>query len=294
MRKLFTILIAVIFMAVSCQHEEIWDKLNDHEQRIEQLEQQCKELNDNVVAVQAILTALQDNDHVTEVMKIMENGVEVGYSLTFAKAGTVTLYHGIDGADAAAPKIGVKKANDGAYYWTAGDEWITSDDGSMIPATVASDGDYVTPQFRVAEDRWYVSFDNGNSWRPVELINEEVTQFFRDVRYDDRYVYITLADGSLLDIPYGSAAGVDEMLYASAYGVKPGEVDAQKLNELLSEASSKNKTIRFNDGEYCFSETVAVPSDVSLVGSTKTVFKRSSEMTSGTLMTVKLQLRTFS
>ena len=286
MKKLFTILFATLIAAVSCQHEDIWEELRDHEQRIEQLEKLCRELNSNVAAVQAALTAVQDNDHVTEVMKIMENGVEVGFSLTFAKAGTVTLYHGTDGADAVAPKIGVKKASDGAYYWTAGDQWLTADDGSRIPATVASDGDYVTPMFRIAEDKWYVSFDNGNSWRPVELINEEITQFFRDVRYDDRYVYITLADGSLLDIPYGSAAGADDILYASAYGVKPGEVDTQKLNELLSEASSKKKTIRFNDGEYCFSATVAVPSDVSIIGNTKTVFKPSSEMTSGALMTI--------
>ena len=144
MKKIFTILFALALISASCvRYDEIWDKLNDHEQWIEQLEQQCKELNANVVAVQAILTALQDNDHVTEVMKIMENGVEVGFSLTFAKAGTVTLYHGTDGADAAAPKIGVKKASDGAYYWTAGDQWLTADDGSRIPATVASDGDYV-------------------------------------------------------------------------------------------------------------------------------------------------------
>ena len=285
-RHIAKLMLASLLLAVSCQHEDIWDKLNDHEQRIEQLEKQCKELNANVMAMQAVLTALQSNDYVTEVMKVVENGVEVGYSLTFAKAGTVTLYHGTDGADAVAPRIGVKKASDGSYYWTSGDDWLTTDDGSKIPATVASDGAYVTPQFRVVDGEWYVSFDNGNSWRPVEVVNEEITQFFSNVRYDDRYVYITLADGSLLDIPYGSAAGADEILYASAYGVKPGEVDSQKLNELLNAASSGNKTIRFNDGEYCFTATVAVPSNVSIIGNTKTVFKRSSEMTSGTLMTV--------
>ena len=188
--------------AVSCQHEEIWDKLNDHEQRIEQLEKLCKELNSNVMALQTALTAIQENDYVTDVMKVVENGVEVGYSLTFAKAGTVTLYHGTDGADAVAPKIGVRKAQDGAYYWTSGDEWLTADDGSRIPATVASEAGYVTPQFRVAEDVWYVSFDNGNSWRVIEGVGESVdNQFFSEVTYDDHYIHLTLLDGEKISIP---------------------------------------------------------------------------------------------
>jgi TolA-binding protein len=116
MKKLLTILLAAITMAVSaCQHEEIWNELRDHEQRIEQLEKQCRELNSNVEAIQAILAAIQENDYVTEIMKIMEDGVEVGYSITFAKGGTVTIYHGTDGAAGATPDIGIKKASDGAY-----------------------------------------------------------------------------------------------------------------------------------------------------------------------------------
>ena len=65
----------MLLLAVSgCQHEDIWNELREHEQRIEQLEKQCRELNSNVEAIQAILTAIQENDYVTEIMKIMENG----------------------------------------------------------------------------------------------------------------------------------------------------------------------------------------------------------------------------
>ena len=92
MKRIYTILCVFLTLAVSaCQHEEIWDKLNEHEQRIELLEKQCRELNSNVQALQTILNAIQQNDYVTEVMKIMEDGVEVGYSITFAKAGTMTI-----------------------------------------------------------------------------------------------------------------------------------------------------------------------------------------------------------
>ena len=106
-----------IALVVSCDnHEEIWNELRDHEQRIEHLEKQCRELNSNVEAIQAILTAIQQNDYVTEVMKIMEDGIEVGYSITFAKGGTVTIYHGTDGTDGSAPKVSIRKAQDGEYY----------------------------------------------------------------------------------------------------------------------------------------------------------------------------------
>ena len=118
------ITIALTFLSlVSCTNlDEVWAELRDHEQRIEQLEKQCRELNSNVEAIQTILTAIQYNDYVTEIMKIVEDGVEVGYSITFAKSGTVTIYHGTNGDDGSTPKIGIKKASDGQYYWTSDGE----------------------------------------------------------------------------------------------------------------------------------------------------------------------------
>ena len=193
----------MLLLAVSgCQHEDIWNELRNHEQRIEQLEKQCRELNSNIGAIQAILTAIQQNDYVTEIMKIMENGVEVGYSITFAKGGTVNIYHGSDGADGAAPQVGSRKAQDGEYYWTADGEWLTDDEGTMIPATVSDpDGGYVTPQCRVADGKWYVSYDNGNSWKEIDYKNGGGDEFFQNVTYDQDYVYITVADGNIFKIP---------------------------------------------------------------------------------------------
>ena len=194
-------------MVVSCErYEEIWEKLRDHEQRIEQLEKQCRELNSNVKALQTILAAVQQNDYVTDVMKVMENGVEVGYSITFAKSGTITIYHGADGAagtTGATPQISVRKAEDGSYYWTSNGEWITDENGDKIPAAYSDGGDgkYITPQFRIVDDVWYVSYDNGNSWREIESGNDEEDPLFKSVSYDGSYVYITLADGTPITIP---------------------------------------------------------------------------------------------
>ena len=205
MKKLFIILCTSLLLALTgCQHEDIWNKLNDHETRIEHLEKLCRELNSNVEAMQTILTAVQQNDYVTEVMKIMESGIEVGYSITFAKGGTINVYHGTDGSDGTAPNIGVKKANDGAYYWTSDGEWMTGEDGEMIPATVTDpDGNYIVPQFRVADGVWYVSYDNGNSWRQIEEAEQKGNeQFFQSIDVSNAdYVIFSLTDGTEVKIP---------------------------------------------------------------------------------------------
>ena len=163
MKKLITLLCTALVLSLSaCQHDDIWDKMNDHEQRLEKLEEQCRELNSNIEAMQIILQSVQQNDYVTEVVKIVEGGVEVGYSITFSKSGTITIFHG---KECDAPIIGIKKDNDGSYYWTSNGEWLTDEEGNKISATAAdSEGDYITPQFKVIDGVWYVSYDNGSSW----------------------------------------------------------------------------------------------------------------------------------
>ena len=204
MKRLLTIFCSALLLASSCErYDEILDRLTSLEQRVEEIENQCRRLNSNVDAVQAVLSAVQQNDYVTEVMKVVENGEVVGYSITFAKAGTITLYNGEDGAAGTSPNIGIRKAADGQYYWTADDQWMTDENGEKIPAVVPDDpdGKYITPQFRVAEGRWYVSYDNGSSWRELGEIGKGGDQFFKDVQYDGEYICFTLLDDTKVLIP---------------------------------------------------------------------------------------------
>ena len=136
MKKIITIALTFLSL-VSCTNlDEVWAELRDHEERIKRLEALCNKLNSNIEAMQTVLTALEQNDYVTDIVKVVENGIEVGYSITFAKGGTVTIYHGSSGADGAAPKVSIRKAADGEYYWTSDGEWMTDDEGNMIPAIV--------------------------------------------------------------------------------------------------------------------------------------------------------------
>ena len=230
MKRLFNILCTVLLLALTaCQHDEIWEQLRDHEQRIEQLEKQCRELNSNIAAIQTILAAVQQNDYVTDIMKVMENGVEVGYSITFAKSGTITIYHGADGAagtTGATPQIGVKKAEDGSYYWTSNGEWITDENGDKIPAAYSDGGDgkYITPQFRIVDDVWYVSYDNGNSWRLYDDSANNNEAVFTDIVIADGYIVLTTSDGTTLQIPtketYDSIQSLVDQLNVNASSLR--------------------------------------------------------------------------
>ena len=79
-------------MAGCTKHEKICDRLNDHEDRIAALEEQCRKLTSNIEALQTITEALQENDYVTKITCIEEDGQEIGYRMTFAKSGDVTVY----------------------------------------------------------------------------------------------------------------------------------------------------------------------------------------------------------
>lgn len=204
----------LLLAAVSCDSFDdsaIWDELQDHKERIEKLETMCNQLNANVSALQTILDALQQKDYVTDITRIMEDGVEIGYSITFARKGTVTIYHGSDGNT---PQIGIRKASDGEYYWTSDGEWMTDENGEKIPAAgqeSIAEGEYVTPQFRVDNGSWYVSYDNGHTWRVIGNLGECEDPVFEQVTYDDEYIYFTLSDGTQLKVPIGVESRVVDL-----------------------------------------------------------------------------------
>jgi hypothetical protein len=116
----------------------------------EDLQTRMNQLNTNVTSLQTIVQALENKDFVTSVLPFHENGIVAGYTITFSKSGSVTIYHGKDGQDGApgqngsngtngvdgqTPVIGVKKDTDGKYYWTLNGEWLRDDADNKIPTT---------------------------------------------------------------------------------------------------------------------------------------------------------------
>lgn len=121
----------------------------------EALRTQCNQMNTNIEALQKIVSSLQNNDYITSCTPHMENGVQTGYVISFAKSPSIIVYNGkngapgkdgepgkdgadgndgVDGKDGYSPVVGVKKDTDNIYYWTLDGKWLTDADGKKVKA----------------------------------------------------------------------------------------------------------------------------------------------------------------
>ena len=224
MKKFLSTALAVLMLLSGCNGYEtavnaaldnFKGDLSDLKNRIEKLEQQCKLLNSAVSSLTTLVNALEDNDYVTAVTPIMENGRVVGYRISFTKSNDITIYHGqdgedgqdghdgadgkdgangkdgqdgangADGKDGHTPIIGVDKDTDGIYYWTIDGQWLTDKDGNKIRVTGedgkdgqngadgkdganGADGkdgqNGQTPMFKIENGYWYISYNGGATW----------------------------------------------------------------------------------------------------------------------------------
>ena len=232
--------------------------IEDLKERVTKLEELCSQMNTNICALQGIVEALQQNDYITNVAPITEYGVEIGYTISFTSGKTITIYHGKDGADGAngadgkdgyTPVIGVKQDTDNIYYWTLDGEWLTDENGNKIKANGidganGNDGatgpqgpqgpegeqgatgpqgpqgeQGITPQLKIENDYWYISYDNGATWTQLGKATGEKgdkgdkgdvglvgDSMFTDVDYsNDEYVLFTLSNGTQVKVPTWSA-----------------------------------------------------------------------------------------
>ena len=176
--------------------------------------------------------------------------------------------NGIDGKDGYTPILGVAKDVDGVYYWTLDGEWLLDAEGNKIRVTGrdgkdgvdgedgkdgadgkdgqdgqdgkdgtngtnGADGkDGVTPQLKIENGYWYISYDNGATWTELgKAVGEDGKDgtngtdgkdgqdgekgdkgdsMFTSVTYDENNVYFTLTDGSVLIVPRGNSGGAGE------------------------------------------------------------------------------------
>ena len=217
-KKLLILCAVAMPMFVSCYDDTfVWNELREHEVRISRLETLSLEMNANIVSLQAILEVLQRNEYLTNIVAVEENGVVVGYMLTFTGGQTVTIYHGKDGQDEYVPSTGIEKDTDGVYYWVLDGEWMLDDDGNKIPATGRDGEDAITPEFRIVDGYWYISYDGGETWKELgQATGDRGPQgnpgvggdsMFTDLDYSssDDYVILYLNNGMQIQIPTWSA-----------------------------------------------------------------------------------------
>lgn len=192
---------AMTLLAAACADDyddsALWDKVNDHEERLAALEKWQEQTNQSIAAMQELLNT---TDMITGVSAVTEDGETVGYTITFLHSDPITIYNGAkgadgeDGADGQTPQIGLAQAADGNWYWTLNGEFLTDTDGNPIRANGTQGGqgdqgpagdDAPLPQLAtgakltdqgittdsqnnpIAADAIYLSVDGGKTWTRV-------------------------------------------------------------------------------------------------------------------------------
>lgn len=133
--------VAMMLLPAACADDyddsALWDKVNDHEERLAALEKWQEQTNQSIAAMQELLNT---TDMITGVTVVTEDGETVGYTITFLHSDPITIYNGAkgadgeDGADGQTPQIGLAQAADGNWYWTLNGETLTDADGNPIRA----------------------------------------------------------------------------------------------------------------------------------------------------------------
>ena len=218
--------VAALTAMVGCSYDDeaLWDEVHQIKDRVTTLEESVIKTNEDIVALQIIVEALQNNVYVVAVTTTAD-----GYVIEFSDGTKATIANGKDGANGTnAPVISVKQGEDGNYYWTLDGEWLLID-GERVRAN-GKDGangangtngvDAIAPQVRISDTtkEWEISTDGGQTWVSTGVVAEgkdgvngsngengtngaNGDSLFKKVDISNPdYVVITLVDGTELRI----------------------------------------------------------------------------------------------
>lgn len=232
MKKFFYATLCVVSLCLSgCGYDddEVWNAINDQEERIAALEEWQKTANENIAALQAIVNG---NDYITSVEEIKEGDEIIGYTINFYRQGEVTIYNGKDGEKGDMPVIGVSEGEDGRWYWTVNGELLEDADGNPVCAN-GKDGEDgedgedgadgssssgVTPVIKLGwelgEDynqyASYISVDGGRTWTQITT-TYGMTGYVLDAIWSSNGYYLfdfTNQDGETFSIQIPEYAGL--------------------------------------------------------------------------------------
>ena len=218
MRKGILLIFTMLATLIGCgqyDDSELKSDINDLKSRMAALEKQCKNMNENLTSLQAIVDAIQKQDGIVSVTDLPEGK---GYSVLFTSGKVIYLYNGTNGTGSSTPKISVRQDSDGIYYWTVDGEWLIVD-GKKVRASATDGKDAVTPQFKIEDGFWYVSYDGGNSWSKLGKATgddgKDSDGFFKSVTVEDGYAVFVMNDSeqTTLRIPVAGVSAVSSIKY---------------------------------------------------------------------------------
>ncbi len=247
--KIFTRILSLISVLVlsftGCQNyddTEIKGRVNKLESQVTELRLLVEKLNSNLTSLVTAVDALNNRDQIVSVEKLPAGN---GYTITFKKSGTVTVYNGekgldgkngtdgVNGKDGKSPVISIRQDTDNKFYWTLDGEWLLVN-GQKVPATA----EVTVPKIKVENGKFLFS-TNGTEWVVIGDAGTSGIGLIKDVREDpeNNTVIIELSDRKIV-IPKGQNFAL--VIKANEIGIKAGET----INVDYSLISAENAVVR--------------------------------------------------
>lgn len=149
MKKVFLTLLAAASLC-AC-NGDLKDRVDTLETKVAALE---SKVNENVSSIAKLAEAAAN---AVTIVSVTPNEDKTSYTVKFSDGQTAVL---TNGKDAEAPVIGMKEF-EGEFYWTVNGEFMTNN-GAKVPVSGK------TPQFKIQDGKWYVSYD-GKAWDEVPV-----------------------------------------------------------------------------------------------------------------------------
>lgn len=149
MKKVFLTLLAAASLC-AC-NGDLKDRVDTLETKVAALE---SKVNENVSSIAKLADAAAN---AVTIVSVTPNEDKTSYTVKFSDGQTAVL---TNGKDAEAPVIGMKEF-EGELYWTVNGEFMTNN-GAKVPVSGK------TPQFKIQDGKWYVSYD-GKTWDAVPV-----------------------------------------------------------------------------------------------------------------------------
>lgn len=149
MKKVFLTLLAAASLC-AC-NGDLKDRVDTLETKVAALE---SKVNENVSSIAKLADAAAN---AVTIASVTPNEDKTSYTIKFSDGKTAVL---TNGKDAEAPVVGMKEF-EGELYWTVNGEFMTNN-GAKVPVSGK------TPQFKIQNGKWYVSYD-GKAWDEVPV-----------------------------------------------------------------------------------------------------------------------------
>lgn len=253
----------------ACSLDEVRQDIDALENRVAALEEWQASLNSDILALKQLVAGLEERNLITSVTPVLEQGVEVGYRITFQTGDPIVIYHGEDSSYI--PLFGVAENNAGDYCWTLDGEFIKDKNGNLIPASSG-----IAPQVRINSDKiWEISTDGGQTWKSTGVPatgekGDTGDALFADIdcTTDTESVTFTLADGTVLVIPRCMELGIGFADGNGIYAISPDNnvieliltgITADNYNAIIAELKAEDGTSDIDIATKAGDEVVVTP-----------------------------------